>query len=56
MTGTHTGEGLGVAPTGRRVAFRGIAMGRGSGGQLVEGWNCFDFLSLYEQIGRVPRT
>ena len=56
VTGTHTGEGLGVAPTGRRVEFWGIAMGRVRGGQLVEGWNCFDFLSLYEQIGRVPRT
>ena len=56
VTGTHIGEGLGVAPTGRHVEFWGMAMGRVRGGQLVEGWNCFDFLSLYEQIGRVPRT
>jgi hypothetical protein len=23
-------------------------------GRLVEGWNCFDFLSLYQQLGLVP--
>jgi hypothetical protein len=23
--------------------------------QIVEGWNCFDFLTLYQQIGVLPQ-
>jgi hypothetical protein len=23
-------------------------------GQLREGWNCFDFLTMYQQLGIVP--
>jgi hypothetical protein len=23
-------------------------------GQIREGWNCFDFLTMYQQIGAVP--
>ena len=50
-TATHLGEGLGIAPTGRRVEFSGFALGRFADGQLVEGWNCFDFMGMYKQLG-----
>jgi hypothetical protein len=23
-------------------------------GRLQEGWNCFDFMSLYQQVGMLP--
>jgi hypothetical protein len=23
-------------------------------GQVQEGWNCFDFMSLYQQVGMLP--
>jgi steroid delta-isomerase-like uncharacterized protein len=54
VTGRHTGDGLGVPPSGRRVEFCGMAMGRIRDGKLVEGWNCFDFLAFYQQLGMLP--
>ena len=49
----HVGAALGGPATGRRVEFWGITIARVSGGQLVEGWNCFDFLTMYQQLGWV---
>jgi steroid delta-isomerase-like uncharacterized protein len=55
VTGTHTGDGLGVRPTNRPVRIRGMAWARWRDGKLAEAWNSFDLLSLYEQIGAVER-
>lgn len=52
---THTGPGLGMPPTGRKVSFSSIAMGRVENGQWVEGWNLVDFISLNQQIGGALR-
>jgi steroid delta-isomerase-like uncharacterized protein len=54
VTGTHVGDTLGFAPTGRRIDFRGMTMARVVDGQLREGWNCFDFLTMYQQLGVMP--
>ena len=54
VTGTHTGESLGVAPSGRPVTFEGMTIGRIAEGRFREGWNSFDFLTMYQQIGLVP--
>jgi predicted ester cyclase len=35
---THTGNGLGIRPTGRAVELVGITWVRLSNGKLVEGW------------------
>lgn len=51
VTGTHTGEMLGKAATHRSVSFTGICIVRAKGDQLVEGWNAFDFLTCFQQIG-----
>jgi predicted ester cyclase len=53
MRGTHKGEFLGVAPTGRRVAFDGIAIGVMRDGQRVGGWAQLDRLGLLTQLGAV---
>jgi predicted ester cyclase len=53
VTGRHSGSALGGEPTHQPVDFWGIAMVRVEDGQIVEGWNCFDMLSLYQQIGWV---
>ena len=53
VTGTHTGESLGIAPTGRAVSFEGMTIGRIVEGQFREGWNSFDFLTMYQQLGVV---
>jgi steroid delta-isomerase-like uncharacterized protein len=54
VTGTHSGDGLGIEPTGKRVEFEGMTIVRVADGQIREGWNCFDFLTMYQQIGAVP--
>jgi steroid delta-isomerase-like uncharacterized protein len=51
VTGTHAGDGLGLPATGKPVTFYGFALGRMAGGQIVEAYNCFDFLSMYQQLG-----
>ena len=47
----HTGEGLGVAATGSPVEFTGMSIVRIRDGKIVEGWNNFDFMRLFQQIG-----
>lgn len=54
VTGTHIGPGFGPA-SDRPVDFWGHCMARVQNGQLVEGWNTFDFLTCYQQIGLVPQ-
>lgn len=54
LTGTHSGEGLGVPPTGRSVSFQGIIILRIVDGLIVEGWNSYDQLGLLQQIRALP--
>ena len=49
----HVGDSLGAPPTDRRVDFEGMTIARIRDGRIVEGWNCFDFLSMYQQFGWV---
>jgi len=55
VVATHLGEFLKVPPTKRRVEFSGMCIVRAAGAQFVEGWNCFDFLTCYQQIGVMPQ-
>lgn len=50
-TMTHTGDGLGIAATGKRVGVTGMSMARLRDGIMVEGWNNWDTMALMEQIG-----
>ncbi len=54
LEGTHSGPGLGVPPTGRRIRVGGIVIIRISKEQFVEGWNSWDQLGLLRQIGALP--
>ena len=54
VTGTHQGNQLGVAPTGRKVHIEGLVVVRIANGQIVEGWNSWDQLGLLRQIGALP--
>jgi steroid delta-isomerase-like uncharacterized protein len=54
VEGTHTGDGLGVPPSGRRVRVPGMCLIRVEKGELVEGWNSWDQLGLLRQIGALP--
>jgi|SRR5215213_4832199 len=51
VTGTHTGEGLGLTPTNQPLEFTGIAMVRLEDGKIAEAWNEFDFMKMYSQLG-----
>jgi predicted ester cyclase len=47
----HTGAGLGVPATGRPVAFKGLTWLRFADGQIVEGWDGWDFTGLLVDVG-----
>ncbi len=36
---------------GNNVSFSGLCVGKFKDGKLVEGWNNFDFLKMYQQLG-----
>ena len=55
VTGTHTGDGLGIPPSHRKIHISGMAWGHWRDGRLVEGWNNFDRWALFEQIGARQR-
>ena len=54
FTGTHTGDFLGVPPTGRAVRFEVMDIVRIADGQIVEHWGLVDQLGLLRQLGAVP--
>jgi hypothetical protein len=54
LTGTHTGELLGVAGSGAVIDVEGITVLRFSGDRCVERWNRLDDVTLLTQIGALP--
>ena len=52
--GTHRGEFMGIAPTGREVAFDVIDIVRVHDGTMREHWNVVDAMALMTQLGAVP--
>jgi len=52
--GTHTGEFMGIAPTGREVTVMQISIDRIADGKIVEHWGLVDQLSLLQQLGVGP--
>lgn len=51
FSGVHTGDFLGVAPTGNRVEVQHLHFYRVAGGQAVEHWGARDELTLLRQLG-----
>jgi predicted ester cyclase len=49
--GTHTGELLGIPPTGARVEFRAFDIHQLAGGVIIRTWHLEDFLGLIMQLG-----
>ena len=52
--GTHQGDWMGIAPTGKQVTIPGIAIHRITGGRIVENWLSMDMLGALQQLGVVP--
>ena len=56
MTGTHKGEYMGIAPTGKQVTMTAANFYRFEGGKEVEDLPYSDSLALYQQLGVSPPT
>jgi steroid delta-isomerase-like uncharacterized protein len=54
VEGIHSSDSIGIPATNCRVSFTGMTLIRVKGGQIQEGWNSYDFLSLYQQLGVIP--
>ena len=52
--GTHQGELMGIAPTGKQVTVSAIVIVRVVNGKAVEGWQNGDTLGTLQQLGVVP--
>jgi steroid delta-isomerase-like uncharacterized protein len=50
VRGTHRGDSLGFAATQQPVAFEGITIVRLRDGKIVEAWNHFDFMKMFQQL------
>lgn len=54
FSGTHQGELMGIAPTGKHVTGSGIVIDRIVEGKVVEEREEWDTLGMMQQIGAVP--
>jgi predicted ester cyclase len=52
VQGTHHGEFMGLAPTGRAIHYEEIAIVRLAGGRIVEHWAVADALAILQQLGK----
>ena len=53
--GTHRGEFLGLAPTGKSISSAGMQINLFSGGKCIEVWSVHDSYRFLSQIGAVSR-
>ena len=54
FSGTHKGEFMGIAPTGKQITVGLIEIVRIVAGKMVEHWNVVDNLGMMRQLGVVP--
>ena len=52
--GTHKGEFMGIAPTGKKMEINGIIITRWVDGKEVEAWEVIDMLGMMQQLGAIP--
>ena len=53
VRGKHQGEGLGFAATQQPIEITGMTIVRIKDGKIVEAWNNFDFMKMFQQIGAI---
>ena len=54
LRGTHKGEFMGIAPTGKKVEMINTCIVRIANGKLMESWCTLDELRLMQQLGAMP--
>jgi len=52
--GTHRGVLAGIQPTGRQVTVPCIMISQVSNGKVVESWETFDQLGMFQALGTIP--
>jgi predicted ester cyclase len=52
--GRHTGDVMGIAPTGKDVVVAGQTLSRVENGSIAEEWVNWDTLGMLQQIGAIP--
>jgi predicted ester cyclase len=55
-SGTHQGELMGIAPTGKHAVAGAISIIRVADGKVTEEWDQLDMLSLLQQLGAIPAS
>jgi predicted ester cyclase len=53
MRGSHTGEWMGVSPTGKQIAIAMMTIHRLEAGKIIEDWVLVDSLGFFQQLGLV---
>ncbi|HTZ25935.1 MAG TPA: ester cyclase [Streptosporangiaceae bacterium] len=54
ITGTHTGDLMGIPATGKRIMIGAVDIGRVGHGQAQERWGGLDMYALLTQLGVIP--
>ena len=49
--GTHRGELMGIAPTGKQITVPGVIIDRAAGGKIDAEWAYYDALGMLQQLG-----
>jgi steroid delta-isomerase-like uncharacterized protein len=52
--GTHKGELMGIAPTGKKATITVICISRLMNDKIVEDWELVDLFGMMQQLGMVP--
>jgi steroid delta-isomerase-like uncharacterized protein len=52
--GTHTGDMMGIPPTGKPVTVSAMIIDQFGNGKIVESWHLFDQMGMMQQLGLVP--
>ena len=55
-TGTHTGPGMGMAPSGAAVSFRGVTWFETRNGQIISGRDFWNMDGLLKSMAGAPET
>jgi steroid delta-isomerase-like uncharacterized protein len=52
--GTHTGDMMGIPPTGKSVTVSAMIIDQFADGKIVESWRLFDQMGMMQQLGVIP--
>ena len=56
MRGTHTGDLMGIAPTGKQFSVRGMDLIHIVNGKATEVWHFEEEMAMWQQLGIAPPT